>query len=201
MSPSPQSSPHTPSLSPQVINESLSGMQALVEGMSSAVHSQLDWVIGQLGGANRGLRYIIYTHIHRHYVWLSCRALTSCAGHALFLLVSMLLVVFLRVPTPARVFLLVAVVINTVLDIKTGMALTFTALATMATIVAVCELYITAILPLVPAHSVLCSELGLCQCPEISLHTPTSLLPHLTTTPSTSLLTPSHCSPFSIPPP
>ena len=75
----------------------------------------------------------------------------------------MLLVVFLRVPAPARVFLLVAVVINAVLDIKTGMALTFTALATMTTIVAVCELYMTTLLPLVHTCSALCSELGLCQ--------------------------------------
>ena len=51
----------------------------------------------------------------------------------------MLFVVFLRVPAPARVFLLVAVVTNAVLDVRTGMALTFTALATMATIVAMCE--------------------------------------------------------------
>lgn len=42
---------------PQVINETLAGMQTVVEGMSSAVNSQLDWVVGQLGGANRGLRY------------------------------------------------------------------------------------------------------------------------------------------------
>ena len=41
---------------PQVINETLAGMQGLVEGMSSAVNGQLDWVVAQLGGANRGLR-------------------------------------------------------------------------------------------------------------------------------------------------
>ena len=41
----------------QVINDTLVGMQVVVEGMSSAVHSQLDWVVSQLGGANRGLRY------------------------------------------------------------------------------------------------------------------------------------------------
>ena len=54
--PHPRALPTHFPLSSQVINESLSGVQALVEGMSSAVHSQLDWVIGQLGGANRGLR-------------------------------------------------------------------------------------------------------------------------------------------------
>lgn len=41
---------------PQVINETLAGMQGLVEGMSSAVNGQLDWVVSQLGGANHGLR-------------------------------------------------------------------------------------------------------------------------------------------------
>lgn len=40
----------------QVINETLAGMQGLVEGMSRAVNGQLDWVVAQLGGANRGLR-------------------------------------------------------------------------------------------------------------------------------------------------
>ena len=105
-----------------MINETLAGVQEMVEGMSSAVHSQLDWVVGQLGGANHGLR-----------------VLTSCASHCLFLLVAMLVVVFLRTPAPARLFLLVAVVTNAVLDVRMGVALTFSALATMATIVVLCE--------------------------------------------------------------
>lgn len=67
------------------------------------------------------------------------RVLTSCASHALFLMVSMLVVVFVRVPAMARVFLLIAVVTNATLDVKMGVALTFTALATVATIVIVCE--------------------------------------------------------------
>ena len=41
----------------RVINETLAGVQEMVQGMSSAIHSQLDWVVGQLGGANCGLRY------------------------------------------------------------------------------------------------------------------------------------------------
>ena len=40
-----------------MINETLGGVQDMVEGMNRAVHSQLDWVVGQLGGANHGLRY------------------------------------------------------------------------------------------------------------------------------------------------
>ena len=37
----------------------------MVEGMSVAVHGQLDWVIGQLGGANTGLRYVdTYVTMH-----------------------------------------------------------------------------------------------------------------------------------------
>ena len=63
----------------------------------------------------------------------------SCACHALFLLVGMLVVVFLRVPALARFFLLVAVVTNVVLDIKMDVALTFTALAAMATVVVLCK--------------------------------------------------------------
>ena len=68
----------------------------------------------------------------------------------------MLVVVFVRVPAPARVFLLVAVVTNAVLDVRIGMALTFTALATMATIVVLCKwLHIHAHLSLCN-HSLLC---------------------------------------------
>ena len=29
----------------------------MVQGMSSAIYSQLDWVVGQLGEANYGLKY------------------------------------------------------------------------------------------------------------------------------------------------
>ena len=67
------------------------------------------------------------------------RVLTSCAGHALFLLVAMLVVVFVKVPAMARVFLLVAVVTNVILDVKMGVALTFTALGAVATAVVVCK--------------------------------------------------------------
>ncbi|CAI8024144.1 Protein brambleberry [Geodia barretti] len=102
----------------RVINETLGGVQEMVEGMNAAVHTQLDWVIGQLGGANHGLR-----------------VLSSCAGHALFLLVAMLVIVFLRAPAVARFFLLVSVVTNAVCDVRMGVALTYSALATMATIV------------------------------------------------------------------
>lgn len=54
-------------------------------------------------------------------------------------MVSMLVVVFVRVPGIARVFLLIAVVTNAILDVKMGVALTFTALASVATIVIVCK--------------------------------------------------------------
>ena len=40
----------------RMINETLGGVQEMVDGMNSAIHSQLDWVVGQLGGANQGLR-------------------------------------------------------------------------------------------------------------------------------------------------
>ena len=60
-------------------------------------------------------------------------------GHGLFLLASMLLTVFVRVPAPARIFLLVAVVTNAVLDIRVRVALTFTALAAMTTMAALCK--------------------------------------------------------------
>ena len=70
---------------------------------------------------------------------LLCRVLTSCVCHGLFLLAGMLVVVFLKVPAPARFFLLVAVVTNVVFDVRMGMALTYSALATMATIVVLCK--------------------------------------------------------------
>ena len=135
----------------QVINETLVGMQGMVETMSSTVNSQLDWVVGQLGGANKGLRCTLREHTHTYIIigernpdvglyqspsLPGCRVLTSCVGHGLFLLASMLLAVFVRVPAPTRIILLVAVVTNAVLDIRVGVALTFTALAAMTTMVA-----------------------------------------------------------------
>lgn len=84
------------------------------------------------------------THVHLYGVepglmFHFYRVLTSCAGHALFLLVAMLVVVFVKVPAMARVFLLVAVVANAIIDVKMGVALTFTALGAVATIVIVCK--------------------------------------------------------------
>ena len=49
------------------------------------------------------------------------------------------MVVFLRAPALARLFLLVAVATNTISDVKMGVALTFPALATMATTVVFSE--------------------------------------------------------------
>ena len=124
----------------RVINETLGGVQEMVDGMNSAIHSQLDWVVGQLGGANQGLRCAPpYTPLPPSPISHPHRVLTSCASHALFLLVGMLVVVFLRAPALARLFLLVAVATNTISDVKMGVALTFPALATMATTVVFSE--------------------------------------------------------------
>lgn len=51
----------------------------------------------------------------------------------------MLVVVFLRAPAAARLFLLVSVVTNAVLDVRVGVALTYSALAAMTTIVVIRE--------------------------------------------------------------
>ena len=72
-------------------------------------------------------------------VLLSTRVLSSCAAHTLFLLVSTLCVVFVKAPGAARVFLLLSVVGNAVLDIRVGMSLTFSALAIVETAAVLCE--------------------------------------------------------------
>ena len=69
--------------------------------MNTAVNSQLDWLVGQLGGAKDGLR-----------------VLTACATHACFLLIAILCVLFIKAPAFARFTLLVLVVGNVLAEVR-----------------------------------------------------------------------------------
>ena len=89
------------------INSSVSSMMELVVAMDSAISGQLDWLVGQLGGAKDGLRILILL-----------------ATHAAFLLMATLAVLFVKAPGFARVSLLVMVCVNVLCDVRYGISFT-----------------------------------------------------------------------------
>lgn len=106
----------------RLINASVSSMLSLVLGMNSAVNSQLDWLIGQLGGTQDGLRM-----------------LTACAMHGCYLLVATLCVLFVKAPAFARVSLLVLVVGNVVGEVKFHTSLSLLSLTALEIIILLSE--------------------------------------------------------------
>ena len=94
------------------INSSVSSMMELVVAMDSVISGQLDWLIGQLGGAQDGLRILVLL-----------------ATHAAFLLMATLAVLFVKAPGFARVALLVMVCVNVFCGIRYRVSLTLYGLA------------------------------------------------------------------------
>ena len=100
------------------INSSVASMMSLVVAMDTAISGQLDWLIGQLGGAQDGLHVLILL-----------------ATHAAFLLLATLCVLFVRAPGFARVTLLLLVTVNVLLELYCQFSLTFSALAGLEALV------------------------------------------------------------------
>ena len=98
----------------RLINSSVTSMMSLVVTMDTALSAQLDWVTGQLGGAQNGLRILV-----------------TLATHAAFLLLATLCVLFVKAPTFARISLLVMVCVNAFAEIKFLKSLTLSALAVL----------------------------------------------------------------------
>lgn len=94
------------------INSSVSSMMGLVITMDQAISSQLDWLVGQLGGTQDGLQTLVLL-----------------STHGAFLLLATLAVLFVRAPGFARVALLVLVCGNVCLELQWRVSLTFAALA------------------------------------------------------------------------
>ena len=93
------------------INRTVSHVLVLLDNVNTAVNMQLGWLMDNLGGAQDGL------HV-----------LTCIAMHCLFLLVTCLVLVFLKAPWFSRLMLLVMVVGNLVIDVNTAKGLSLSQL-------------------------------------------------------------------------
>ncbi len=91
---------------------------SLVVAMETTISSQLDWLVGQLGGAQDGLRILILLSTHFAY-----------------LLMATLCVLFVKAPAFARVVLLTLVCGNVFLEMQYRVSLTFSALAALQALV------------------------------------------------------------------
>ena len=107
------------------INSSVSSMMELVVAMDSVISGQLDWLIGQLGGAQDGLRILVLL-----------------ATHAAFLLMATLAVLFVKAPGFARVALLVMVCVNVFCGIRYRVSLTLYGLAAVEALLIIGTSYI-----------------------------------------------------------
>ncbi len=100
------------------INSSVNSVMGLVVAMETTISSQLDWLVGQLGGAQDGLRMLILLSTHGAY-----------------LLLATLGVLFVKAPAFARVALLALVCGNVCMEIQYRVSLTFFALAALQALV------------------------------------------------------------------
>ena len=100
------------------INSSVNSVMGLVVAMETTISSQLDWLVGQLGGAQDGLRMLILLSTHGAY-----------------LLLATLGVLFVKAPAFARVALLALVCGNVCMEIQYRVSLTFSALAALQALV------------------------------------------------------------------
>ncbi len=96
------------------INSSVNAMMGLVVAMETTFNSQLEWLVDQLGGAQRGLHLLVLL-----------------STHATFLLLATLSVLFVKAPALSRVALLLLVCGNVLLEIQYDTSLTFSALAVL----------------------------------------------------------------------
>ena len=102
----------------EAINDTVSHVLTLLDTMNSAVNIQLTWLLEKLGGAQDGLRL-----------------LTTVASHVLFLLLSCLILLFLRAPWVSRASLLGLVVLNVGSEVYYDTSLSLAQLTTiMATV-------------------------------------------------------------------
>lgn len=95
----------------RLINDSVTSMMNVINNMHTVLSTQLDWLIGQLGGAQDGLA-----------------VLTTLVTHAAFLLMAILCVLFVKAPGLTRLSLLVMVSTNALMEIKYRVSLTFVAM-------------------------------------------------------------------------
>ena len=96
----------------RLINSTVTSMMGVVTDMHTMLSSQLNWLVNQLGGAQDGLR-----------------VLTTLVSHAAFLFVSILFVLFVKAPAFTRLSLLIIVSLNTVVEIRYRVSLTFVGLS------------------------------------------------------------------------
>ena len=96
----------------KTINDTVAHVLSLLDTMNSAVSVQLGWVMEKVGGAQDGLR-----------------TLTTTASHCLFLLISCLILLFLKAPWLSRLALLVLVLGNLLAELKFQCAFSLVQLA------------------------------------------------------------------------
>lgn len=96
------------------INKTVSHVLGLLDTMNSAIGIQLQWVMQQLGGAQDGLGVLLFL-----------------VSHCFFLLLSSLVLVFVRAPWLTRLALLLMVVCNVAAEIKLSSSLTLSQLTVL----------------------------------------------------------------------
>ena len=85
----------------KTINNTVTHVLSLLNAMNSAVNIQLGWLMEQLGGAQDGLH-----------------TLTAIGGHAMYLLMGCLLLLFIKAPWVSRFALLLLIMSNLVMELK-----------------------------------------------------------------------------------
>lgn len=96
----------------RTINSTVSQVLQLLDTMNGAIGLQLQWVTHHLGGAQDGLKILVVL-----------------ATHAFFLLLSSLVLLFVRAPWVSRLALLLGVVCNMMAELKLGSSLTLAQLS------------------------------------------------------------------------
>lgn len=108
----------------KTINSTVSQVLQLLDTMNAAVGIQLEWVTQHLGGAQDGLQ-----------------ALTALALHCFFLLLSSLVLLFVKAPWVTRLALLLGVVCNLVAELKFNTSLSLTQLSASVAAILIGKMY------------------------------------------------------------
>ena len=111
----------------EAINDTVLHVLTLLDTMNSAVNIQLTWLLEKLGGAQDGLRL-----------------LTTVASNVLLLLLSCLILLFLRAPWVSRASLLGLVVLNVGSEVYYNTSLSLAQLITIMAIVSLGMTYVDA---------------------------------------------------------